>query len=82
MHPQDYIVKLAYVTRIAAKVELISTSEYARTNAPNIKELAAMFDYFAEFGYFGRADWTTGKKLYPKIKSWEEYLRYEAEESL
>jgi uncharacterized protein YbjT (DUF2867 family) len=39
------------------------------------KELIEMFKYFNEYGYFNKEDISETKKIYPKIKGWEDWLK-------
>jgi hypothetical protein len=38
-------------------------------------ELIDMFKFFNEYGYFNKEDISETKKIYPKIKGWEDWLR-------
>jgi len=77
MHPQDYIIKFALITKNPAKVELILPEEYAKSGKPGAEELAEMFKYFCEYSFFGNYDWTLGRQIYPAMKTWDQFVRSE-----
>jgi len=74
LHPQDFIIKIGLTTKRPTKVELITPEGYFRMGNP--KELADMFAYFEKYPYMGKEEnWPEiSKKLYPRMKNWEEYL--------
>jgi hypothetical protein len=77
MHPQDYIIKLSLVTKVPAKVELVPPQQYLKMFGDDqaTRELVNMFQMFSEYDYFGKRDWQEGRRVYPNLKTWEEYLR-------
>jgi len=78
LHPQDYIIKWALVTRQPAKVVLITPEEHAKTSQQAAKEMGQMFGYFRDHTYYGgKYDWTLGRQINPAMKTWEQYLRSE-----
>jgi len=78
LHPQDFVIKWALVTRQPAKVVLISPEEHAKTSQQGAKEMGQMFGYFRDYTYYGgKYDWTLGRQINPSMKTWEQYLRNE-----
>jgi len=78
MHPQDYIIKMALLYKTQAKIALVRPEEYERMGFPNAQELAEMCKYFEEYTYFGGMyDICEGKRIYPALKSWVQYLQEE-----
>jgi len=76
MHPQDYIIKMALVTGLSTRIELVDPVLYKQT-MPIEEDFFNTLQYFNEFPYYGQLDWRLGKEICPQIKTWEEYLRSE-----
>jgi len=76
MHPQEYVSIFSKVTGLPARYVYVAPEEWAKFTFPGAKELAEMFGWFNEFTYYGpHADLSLGKKINPKLKTWEEYLK-------
>jgi len=76
LHPQEYIKIFTEVTKKPAKLNSPSVEEFAKYGFPGAHDLAQMFGYFNEYTYFGpHYDINLGKKLNPKLKTWEEWLK-------
>jgi uncharacterized protein YbjT (DUF2867 family) len=71
--PQDYINTLS--EKLGKKIELKSVPHetYAKSSSPGSEEMANMFGWFNESGYFGSRDWTTGQKIVD-LKSFRQWL--------
>jgi len=76
MHPQEYVSVFSKVTGLPAKYNYVSPEDWAKFPFPGAKEMAEMFGYFNEFTYFGGThDLSLGKKAFPQLKSFEEWLK-------
>jgi uncharacterized protein YbjT (DUF2867 family) len=75
MHPQDYLIKMSLISNTPTKVELIPPEAWAKSGTPHADEIAQMFAYFSEFGYYGnKYNLSLGKQIYPALKTWEQYI--------
>jgi uncharacterized protein YbjT (DUF2867 family) len=78
LHPQDYIIKLGLISKRPVKIVLITPEQFAKQN----REMAAMFAYFQDHGFYGpKGDWTLGRQVYPRMNTWEQYLRLELQKA-
>jgi hypothetical protein len=59
-----------------AKYVPIALETYAKQQFPGAEEMAQMFGWFVDFGYFGskHPDLQLGKKLNPNLKTWKEWI--------
>jgi len=74
MHPQEYVKIFSEVTKKPAIYKTLTVEEYGKF--PGATDIAQMFGYFNEFGGFGpKYDIWLGKKVNPKLKTWEEWLK-------
>jgi uncharacterized protein YbjT (DUF2867 family) len=71
----EYVNSLGKFFGKQCQYEELTLEQWTQHNKPFSKELGHMFKYFEEYGYFGgKIDWRMGKKIYPKMKSFEDFL--------
>jgi len=77
LHPQDYIIKLGILTKTPVKVSLVKPREYENLGLASDSELVNWFRHMNKNSYFGDKEWAQGKRIYPHMRTWEEYLKRE-----
>lgn len=74
--PQQFIEVFQKVLGRKARLNSVPRDEYAKSGSDGAEEMAHMFGWFDEFGYYGpEADFKSGKAAVPDLKTWEEYLK-------
>jgi hypothetical protein len=73
---KDLVREFSRVTGKQATARSLPLEEYKNQKFPGAEEMAEMFGWFAEYGYYGtkNPDLAIGRKLNPKMKSWADWL--------
>lgn len=72
---EEYVNTLKEFNNKKIELNLVSLDEYRGWLPDKVKELADMFAWVQEYGYFGpNVDLALGKKICPKLKSWRTFL--------
>jgi len=72
--PQVYIDAISEKLGKRVELKLVPIDTYARLKTPGSEEMARMFAWFDEFGYFGSRDWTLGKKVVSDLKPFRTWM--------
>jgi len=79
MPPQRYIDQMAEITGQKIKLTMMPREQYMKSGVEHAREIADMFGWFDEYGYFGpelsKNCCEMTKKICPSIKSWKQYLQ-------
>src|SRR5690348_14415056 len=74
LHPQEYVIRMALITKRPTKAILITPKEYELQGGKKV--VADMFRYFTKYGFYSGRRGIPGKKYFP-LKTWEQYLQAE-----
>lgn len=75
LHPSDLAKVFTEVTGKKASFNSIPLEVYAKFSFPGAEEMAQMFGWFAEFGYFGpNDDHSLTKKVNSNLTTWKDFV--------
>jgi uncharacterized protein YbjT (DUF2867 family) len=77
--PNEMAAIFTKVWKKNVRANIVPKEKFASLPMPNAEEMGDMFEFFHKFGYFGEKvngkDIWEGKKIYPGILSFEQWLR-------
>jgi len=73
MPPADYAAMLSRVTGARVVYNHVPMGVFAALGFPGADDLANMFDFYRRFAPDRRADWEQSKRLYPGIRTFEQW---------
>jgi uncharacterized protein YbjT (DUF2867 family) len=72
--PQFYVDAISEKLGKKVKLNSIPYEEYSNYSFSGARDIAEMFAWFNEYGYYGKRDCQTGKKIYPNLYTFKEWL--------
>jgi len=72
--PQQYVDAISEKIGKPIKLNLVSQEVFASFGFPGAEELAEMFAWFNDYGFFGKQSWEQGKKIDPTLRNFKDYL--------